>query len=81
LPREAQPLVYLERTIYGGVVDEAFPANGRAWFLDGEKNGQGGTRVGVSGECVVYLTAKYAMWTPVNKAHKANQSGRTNKLA
>ena len=30
---KTEPFVDLERPVYGGVVDEAFPANCSAWFL------------------------------------------------
>ena len=33
LPGDAESLVYLERTVYGGVVDKAFPTNCRTRFL------------------------------------------------
>jgi hypothetical protein len=36
LTRETKTLVYLKRTIDGGIIDEAFPANRRAWFLNEE---------------------------------------------
>lgn len=36
LPPKTKTLVYLERTIDGRVVDEAFPANRRARFLNEE---------------------------------------------
>jgi hypothetical protein len=43
LPRETKSLVYLKRTIYGRIVDESFPADRRAGFLDeeGSKECQG----------------------------------------
>ena len=37
LPGDAEPLVYLERAVYGRVVDEAFPTNCRARFLGLQK--------------------------------------------
>ena len=37
LPGDAEPLVNLERTVYGGVVDEAFPTNCRTRFLGFQK--------------------------------------------
>jgi hypothetical protein len=33
LPSGAKPLVYLKRTIYGRIVDKAFPTNCCTWFL------------------------------------------------
>ena len=33
LASETEPLVDLKGTIYVGVIDEAFPADCRAWFL------------------------------------------------
>lgn len=36
LPRETKSLVYLKRTIYGRIVDESFPADRRAGFLNEE---------------------------------------------
>jgi hypothetical protein len=34
LPGGAKPVVDLERTVYGGVVDEAFPTDCRTRFLE-----------------------------------------------
>jgi hypothetical protein len=36
LTRQTESLVYLERTIDGRIVDETFPANRRARFLNEE---------------------------------------------
>jgi len=36
LPSGAKPLVYLKRTIYGRIVDKAFPTNCCTWFLGWE---------------------------------------------
>lgn len=37
LPGDAEPVVYLERTVYGGVVDKALPTDCRTRFLDFQK--------------------------------------------
>ena len=43
LPPKAESLVYLERTVYGRIVDKTFPADRRARFLneEGSKGCQG----------------------------------------
>jgi hypothetical protein len=57
LAGDAKPSVDLERTVYSGIVDEAFPADCRAGFLDEEMQVRCVRKgFGISGE-VSHLTA------------------------